>query len=499
MLLFDGCHTSHGTYGVELRDDGGGKMKGKATTLKQDVTVEMWIQHLTGKRGLGIIPINDQSQVRFAAIDIDVYPLNLAELNQRIQSMNMPLTLCRTKSGGAHLYLFLEEFHDAAEVQAKMREMASMLGYGNAEIFPKQTQIMADRGDAGSWINMPYLDCSRTSRYALGLNNEQLGIAKFIEHSFKKMVPYERLRSLGENMEDPLPEGPPCLNHLIQIGFPAGTRNTGLFNLAVYAKKRYGDDWPTHIQEYNGKYMKPPLDAAEVKGLTKSIEKKDFNYTCKQVPMCNYCNMPKCRNKKFGIGMGDTGMPKLGSLTKLKTSPPIWFIEIEGGGRMELTTDELQNPRGFQNKCMEILNIMPLVPKASEWQEIVHKLLIEANEIEVPVDLTLDGQLWSLLEDFLTSRVQGKIIDDLLLGKPWLHDGVYYFRARDFFGFVDRQKWRLLEQQQMVKYFDSWKFGRKFWNVRGKGINCLTVDAKRFERQETPFEVPTIVAPDKVL
>jgi hypothetical protein len=497
MLLFDGYRKMHGIYGTNLTDQGNGKMKGLAKTVKGDVTIQLWIRHLLGQQGLGIIPIDETCRVRFAAIDIDEYPLDLVALNALIQKHKLPLVLCRTKSGGAHLFLFLEQYHDAGEVQKRMREMASTIGHGNAEIFPKQTRIEADRGDVGNWINMPYFNVTDTQRYALGEEGNILTLEEFMRYARMKIVSYESLLNTTKTVqEDILKDGPPCLNHLMSMGFPSGTRNSGLFNIAVYCRKAFGDEWEAHVQEYNGKYMQPPLEPSEVSGILKSAAKKDFNFTCKQAPICNYCNMPKCRARKYGIGMQNMGMPKFGTLTKLKSEPPVWFLEVEDGGRLELTTDDLQNPRYFQNKCMEILNIMPAVPKIDVWQEIVQELLKDVCEVDVPEESTPSGQLWILLEDFCTSKAQARVAEEILLGKPWLHNGWYYFRLRDFMAFLDRQKFRAVPTSYIAAYLRDWKLQKKFWNLRGKGTNCHAISSDSFQRQIEKFETPPQISPE---
>lgn len=499
MLLFDGYRESYGVYGINAEDVGGGKMKASAATVKGKITVDLWLRHLQGKAGLGIIPIDNTNKVKFAAIDIDEYPLDLVKLNENIQRLKLPLVLCRTKSGGAHLYLFLDVAHSASDVQLKMREMAALLGHGNAEIFPKQTKLVADRGDIGSWINMPYFDVAITKRYALGSAGEQLSFGQFMDYARLKIVSYKDLLAISSADTELLPGGPPCLNHLVSMGFPAGTRNNGLYNLCVYAKKAHGDDWPQYVREYNQKYMMPPLDDNEVEGVIKSATRKEFNFTCKQAPIANYCNMPRCRTCKHGIGLGDLGMPKFGSLTKLKTEPPVWFLEIEGGGRLELSTDDLQSPRGFQNKCMSTLNIMPICPKASEWHEIIHKLLQDVNEVEVPVEATPTGQLWQHLEDFCTGRVQAKLREEILLGKPHNDNGVIFFRLRDLLDFIERRKWKGMTLAHIQMHLSQWKLGKQFFNIKGRGTNCYMIQAKRFEIQDESFETPKIPSPDQVL
>ena len=491
MLLFDGYRRAYGTYSRTLQEDEGGKLKGRAASINGEVTVELWLKHVAGEQGLGIIPINEASEVKFAAIDVDQYPLDLVELNNRVRKHNLPLVVCRTKSGGAHLFAFFTAFHDAGAIQRKMREMAALLGYGSSEIYPKQTKVVVDRGDVGSWINMPYFDATQTKRYAIDAEGRELTVRQFVELARGvQMAPAEFL-AVRTTAVELLAGGPPCLNHLVTMGFPPGTRNMGLFNMGVYAKKMNPDNWQALVEEFNQKYMDPPLDTVEVLGVIKSLQRKDFAYLCKQPPIAQFCNAPKCRTCKFGVGGGfEVGMPKFGTLTKLLTDPPLWFLEVEGGGRLELTTDQLQSQRMFQNRCMEVLNVMPIMPKNDVWQEVVHKLLQEVNVVEVPQEITTVGQLMQHLEDFCTSRVQAKTADELLLGKPWLFDGRHYFRMKDFLAYLDRVKFREFKSNFIAMHLKvDLKAEPKFWNIRGKGVN--TIGIPEFKNQQTePLPTP---------
>ena len=70
MKLFEGLPRAHGTYEIK-GERADGKKQGKATTVREDVTLEKWQAHLDGKTGIGIIPINDDSSCKFGAIDVD--------------------------------------------------------------------------------------------------------------------------------------------------------------------------------------------------------------------------------------------------------------------------------------------------------------------------------------------------------------------------------------------------------------------------------------------
>ena len=153
MLTF--YHRRHFQLNVDVLH----KAQGKAKTIKTvGATVNHWKAHLEGKKGLGIIPIDEENSVRWGAIDIDIYSLDLEKLVQKIEEFKLPLVVCRSKSGGAHVFCFLKEKIPAGDMQDKLREISAGLGYGGVEIFPKQREVLVERGDIGSWLNMPYFE-----------------------------------------------------------------------------------------------------------------------------------------------------------------------------------------------------------------------------------------------------------------------------------------------------------------------------------------------------
>ena len=53
----------------------------------------------------------------------------------------------------------------------KLQEWAGELGYANCEIFPKQIEIQADRGDTGNFLNLPYHKANDSFRHGALLEN----------------------------------------------------------------------------------------------------------------------------------------------------------------------------------------------------------------------------------------------------------------------------------------------------------------------------------------
>src|ERR1019366_8696331 len=106
MLLFAGFAGAHGTHGTPTQEPDSLKwaIKTTARTLRQPVTVDLWLSHLTGERPLGVIPIREDSTSSWGSIDIDDYDKVLLVLVGRIQREKIPLVACRSKSGGLHLF-----------------------------------------------------------------------------------------------------------------------------------------------------------------------------------------------------------------------------------------------------------------------------------------------------------------------------------------------------------------------------------------------------------
>ncbi len=53
---------------------------------------------------------------------------------------------------------------------------------------------------------------------------------------------------------------------------------------------------------FNDEHVPGPVPSGEVNGLVKSVSKKDYAYTCKSAPICNYCEKSKCMKREFGVG-----------------------------------------------------------------------------------------------------------------------------------------------------------------------------------------------------
>ena len=127
------------------------------------------------------------------------------------------------------------------------------------------------------------------------------------------------------------------------MGFPEGTRNVSLFNIGVYYRKKNPDDWQEEVMKHNYEHFDPPLSSGEAGGVIKAVAKKEYAYTCKQAPICNYCEKTKCLKRAYGVGGGFGGNAiEIDSITKYETenrSSVRWYVEMQGE-RIEVTTPQ---------------------------------------------------------------------------------------------------------------------------------------------------------------
>ena len=481
LALFKGLDRAYGLYSIDGTTSGKGKAQGSARTIGGVVDEELWQTHIDGKAGLGIVPIRDDGTCVFAALDIDEYNLDVESLSRRVVELKLPLVTVRSKSGGAHLYMFLKESTSCRVVRKALLDCAVILGFDGSEIFPKQENL-ANKTDIGNWINMPYFDAMRTTRYAI-VEGAPLSLEDFLDYAEHGSVYEEDLAKIEPPVDDILYEGPPCLQVLTRNGVPEGGRNEVMFNCAVYAKKRYKDDYEPELDKMNATFNHPPLPRGEINAIVKQMGKKDYYYKCKQAPLCNHCNKDLCRHREFGIGGTDDPGVMIDGISKLLTEPPLWFVSVNNV-RIPMETDEFLSQAKFRKCCVEVLTIAPSMISAKAWLKMVNKLLKNADHIDAPEDASPRGQLMYLLEQFCTTKAQARLEDEVLLGKPWTDNGNTYFRSHDLYKYLEQQKFKAYKEH-------------KIYSVINEALNVQQVQKKIKGKNVRMWSVPEFVHHDE--
>ena len=473
--IFEGLELAYGTYRID-RKQNNGKNTGKATVVKAPRTDEMWENHLSGKGdALGIIPINEDNQVKWGCIDVDTYPLDHTELIQKIRRMKLPLVVSRSKSGGAHCFLFVDQWVAAKEMQEVLQHVAAALGYGASEIFPKQIKLFLERGDVGNFLNLSYYDAEDGLRYAIKDDGSSATLQEFFQlHQTHVQTPEQLLAlTIEDDPNVPIKDGPPCLQTLCAQMISEGGRNNGLFNVGVYLRKAYPDSWESEILVYNAKYFSPPLPLNEVNVVAKQLQKKEYAYMCKDAPINAYCNAEVCKTRKFGIEAAVSGAV-IANLRKYNSSPPVWFMDVNAQP-LELDTEALMNQAAFQRACVEQLNFMPRSVTKPVWEGRINTLLLEMSDtdgsiVEVSQDASIQGQFYEFLEEFCTVMQKADNREEILLRRPFTDDdeGKTYFRLKDFDSFL--RKNRFFE-------YKSHKIAQRLRDINGEATS-LKINGK---------------------
>lgn len=493
--IFAGLEQAYGTYKINKKQ-ANGKNVGKATVVREPRTTELWEGHLSGKgHSVGIIPINEENSVKWGAIDIDQYPLNHKSIIERIRKLKLPLVVCRSKSGGAHLFLFVNDWISAKEMQEVLNHISAALGYGGSEVYPKQIKLHLERGDVGNFLNLPYYDVELGLRYAFHDDGSAATLDEFFELYQTHVQTREQLQGLTieEKPDELIRNGPPCLQILAKQKISEGGRNNGLFNLGVYLRKAYPDSWEGEILNFNMQYLDPPLPLNEVNIVAKQLQKKDYAYKCRDAPINSYCNAELCRTREFGVGAAVAGAT-IANLRKYNSIPPVWFMDVNGEP-LELDTDALMNQSAFQRACVEQLNHLPRTAEKRNWEGRINQLLQDMTEtegavVEVSQDASIDGQFYDFLEEFCTTLQQANDRDEILLRRPWTDDeeGLTYFRLKDFEAHLRKNKFFEYKTHKIAQRLRDRNGESTVIKIKGKSVRVWMIQS--FNSIEISLDTP---------
>ena len=466
----------------------GEKKKGISMTGIDKVQREHWEAHLKGtiftahimkndkphpKRAssLGISPITKDNLCKWGCIDLDDRNMDHWKLISIIRKYKLPLVVCKSKSNGAHAFLFSTEFVSAKLVKQKLELISTLLGqYEVDKILPQQEEVIAERGDMGSWLNMPY---AGGKRCAVKNDGTEATLEEFFEmYETYKQTP-DQIAALNVEFEtDWFKDGPPCLQCHAKQGIEEGERNDIMLDICKYLKKRFPSDdekdsesWKNKAYEYNKEFTH--LEESEVSETNvKSVDKKNYNYSCKKLHLKKYCNAKLCITRKYGIGENtDVTKLSIGPLSVMKSDPPLWFCTVDGK-RVMLSTKEKNNQLLFRDAvCDQTYKTPASLPKLV-FEERMRELEETATPIDAPEDSKTVYKLEKHLEEFCMNRQYAETIEELDIDKVFYNEkeSTYMFKYPMFSAYLEQNKWRIgdvkthvfLKDMNNVKYKQVW-------------------------------------------
>ncbi len=322
--IFKGLNIAYGKF-IPSDTNDAGKLQGDNKIIRQPngLPDKLWEDHLNGTNSLGIIPIDENNECRWGCIDIDKYNgFDHKKLIEKIRDKQLPLIVFKSKSGGAHVFMFFTVPVKASLVQSRLKEFASFLGCAGSEIFPKQVKLLLDRGQTGNYLNLPYFGGDNSTRCAL----DDEGNPSSLESFYSMYLTYAQNNADVEYIKQPdhFEHGPPCLNTLYHNGVPEGGRDETMTNVAVYFKKSGKTEFLSDLLNVNNQMCDPPLSQGQVQKIEQSVSKKEYDYACNKEPLCSNCNRRECFRRKFGKGETDLDVAPTG-LEKYGSEPPLWM------------------------------------------------------------------------------------------------------------------------------------------------------------------------------
>lgn len=503
--LLGGLDRAHGTYKID-DDLSGDKVSGKAYTIATPPTSEYWEQHLKGERSLGIVPIRDDGTVSWACIDIDSYKSDVCKaVLEFVKEYNLPFVICRSKSGGAHVYIFFKEPIQAKLVVKKLAQFAKAMGFEGAEIFPKQVAINPE--EFGNWLNMPYFDYEISARYCYGDEGQRLELQEFLDYAESKKVTHEQWKALPvPELNHPFSDGPPCIQQMAKQTVSEGGRNNALLQFGVYAKLKYGeDDFQDKVAEYNHLYFSPPVGQREMNDTVfKSLGRRDYGYICTQQPQVAYCNRPACLKRKHGVGgaadeefeatmemnnlrqliyLSPTGMPL--------DDDPEWELTVQGR-TFRFTTNQLMVQSQFANRCINKLKIWPPPLPNPRWREMMQGHLDNCEQVEIPFETSPPAQTLEELKAYIQQNAHAKNNLDLLKGLALKKDDCYRFRLESLVDFIKDKSRSIVHIKVISDHLDMLGLKRCKTTARQGAehvaIPCWEIGIKQAEIFNDTFE-----------
>ena len=486
--IFLGLERAHGVTYVDKKGADGEKIKGKSFVQREMVTNNHWLNHLQGKEpSLGIIPITDDNKCRWGCIDIDSYAgFDHQKLINKIKLLKLPLIVFRSKSGGAHVFCFTTVPVEAKLMRDKLLSVSAVLGYGGSEIFPKQIELKS-KDDTGNFLNLPYFNGDNTTRYAFLENGQAANIDSFFELYERNKLTPEQLEKLQiKRPQSEFSDGPPCLESLTQSKLNDG-RDRVLYQYIQYAKRKWPEEWPKKINQFNYTHFVEPLEDKVIQEKIKFHSKKELGFKCNEEPMCNHCDKSLCKVRKFGIG-GESVFPTLSDLQKVELDEPYYWVNVDGE-RIKLDTiDSLLEQRLFRRTVTKQINKKPPRITTKEFEKYTDTLLSNIEIIKAPIGSSLIEQLKDHLEEYCTNDSSATTTkEQIFLGNVWTDEEKHYFIFNKFFhGYLQRRKWPEKHQttQDLLIQHCNCKDERIY--IGKKRPSVMIVDA--FEKPENVYK-----------
>jgi len=517
IKIFEGLNSAHGSFKKDKSKLPGQKVEGSHFVLREEVTNPMWDNHLKGiGQSLGIMPVNEDSKCKWGCIDVDKFELDYEEILKKIRKLSLPLIMCRSKSGCAHIFLFTTKFIPAEEIRFVLIKFAAKLGLADKldRIFPIQTTFV--KGGTGSWLNLPYFNHEEGTRYAYKDDFDAADLNEFFElHAQYAQDNLDQYLAEEEpvkekkknNKKAKKPAYMPCVDNCIEDNngkIPNGIRNDFGFQAAWFFKKSHkaiskfegkSRTPQSLLSDFNTQYISPPLEEKVITKLTEQLADNDYKPKCKIPGVKKYCDVSLCRRNPFGI---DPEFAKelvsvnevLGDIFEYGSVPPIFYMNVKVNDkgeklkdvRVEFKGSELKDKRSYITKLQNFGHFPPQTlerMKQVDFSLIMQERIDKRIHIEAEAEAQQDFDFIHLVRDFLDKSQVSIDRWDLLEGACYYDQEkkVMHFRLERLYQYLNaiRQPMKAREIAFKIKTILKGKKSKsKIKNKLGVEKSCPT-------------------------
>ena len=521
IKIFNGYRHAYGIadWTNAVIDPENGKKKPVYRWNYEEFTDSIYQEHLEGNISVGIQPTNEKGSAIFGVIDVD--PKQYEDFDKKfyletIQQYKLPLVPVESKSGGLHLYLFMNEFVQSTVIVSFLSNLLPLFHLKpDCEIFPKQTQLTKDPETGilkpGQFINLPYYGGERK---AVNIDGTFFTLEQFVQVVDANITTKDELKTITEEMErqsmegvdEDFLDGPPCLALISKISNQENFdgKDRFMYNYHVFVKMKYADNWEQKVKNAPVKYFAREhanaWDDNKLKQKTRSWNRSEKGYTCNQSPISDFCKKGICVKKKFGILAGSKGQyPVLTNLRKIDIEPdPEYEFDVtkpDGIGKATVhcrTIEHVTDQRKRRNSIAKAAGFPPPIIKAPEDQTVLEALFQTQKVINPPVGTSPKEKL----HDVLHAKINGpKAMNDASFksGTVLIEDGYAYFKFDKFYDKLKSKNWKHGEDKTGVmmktnyKHCDIEFLEQKRYpsNIKGKyntpTKNVVSINIKEFE------------------
>ena len=521
IKIFNGYRHAYGIadWTNAVIDPENGKKKPVYRWNYEEFTDAIYQEHLEGNISVGIQPTNEKGSAIFGVIDVD--PKQYEDFDKKfyletIQQYKLPLVPVESKSGGLHLYLFMNEFVQSTVIVSFLSNLLPLFHLKpDCEIFPKQTQLTKDPETGilkpGQFINLPYYGGERK---AVNIDGTFFTLEQFVQVVDANITTKDELKTITEEMErqsmegvdEDFLDGPPCLALISKISNQENFdgKDRFMYNYHVFVKMKYADNWEQKVKNAPVKYFAREhanaWDDNKLKQKTRSWNRSEKGYTCNQSPISDFCKKGICVKKKFGILAGSKGQyPVLTNLRKIDIEPdPEYEFDVtkpDGIGKATVhcrTIEHVTDQRKRRNSIAKAAGFPPPIIKAPEYQTVLEALFQTQKIINPPVGTSPREKL----HDVLHAKINGpKAMNDASFksGTVLIEDGYAYFKFDKFYDKLKSKNWKHGEDKTGVmmktnyKHCDIEFLEQKRYpsNIKGKyntpTKNVVSINIKEFE------------------